>query len=402
MSKRVLVRGFFLWSLASSAALAQRSTPASRPPLQGAQAWRMSAERAIRGITVGPIESAHHPGRGYGSELCDIALQDARDLGANWVSITPFGRVYDLMPTGVALSYEAPFRENQTAVTRAIQQAHAAGLKVMLVPHLWVETGEWRGFIDPGDDVGWETWSAGYFGFVEQWAKLARNTQVEMLVVGVELRSWVTTQRAASFSTIIGKLRRIYPGLLTYAANWDDVFDTVVWGELDLIGVNAFFPLAKQANAQQSELSRESRRVAGELEELAELWQRPVMFTEFGYTTRQDPALEPWLWPEHLTGVVPDELAQANAYRALLGAVIDAPWFAGGFVWRVFADPYDFSQEPEWGFSPRWKLAELVLEDAFRAHWASDGSPELGHALTSWSATRQHLIGIEPLGRVAR
>jgi len=362
----------------------------------GPEAWRDADLGTVRGLTVGPIESVFHPDRGYGSEICGLAMQDAREFGANWVSITPFGRVYDLAPSGVALSYEAPFRTNRARVIAAIRQAHAVGLKVMLVPHLWVENGEWRGLIDPGDDAAWETWSRGYQRFVSEWAAVARESAVEMLAVGIELRSWVTTKRAPSFAGVIREVRRVYPGLLTYAANWDDVHDTVVWGELDVIGVNAFFPLAKAPGDPLSALEQNSQRIAGELEELARTWQRPILFTEFGYTTRVDPALEPWLWPEHLAGVAPDQMAQANAYRALLGAFISKPWFVGGFAWRVFADPYDLSQEPEWGFSPQGKLAELVLQDAFRAYWASDGSRLLGSAIAEKSATEVNLVGIEP------
>ena len=365
--------------------------------LQGGNlAWRDSGHDAVRGLTIGPLESAHHPDRGYGTPASALAMRDARAFGANWVSITPFGRVYDLSPTGVALSYETPYRDNRRAVASAIGQARAEGLKVMLVPHLWVETGEWRGFIDPGDDKAWSTWSKGYLRFIREWASLAQENQVEMLVVGVELRSWVTGARAASFSALVEAVKQTYSGLLTYAANWDDVHDTVIWGELDVIGVNAFFPLARNKNAELAELRGESQRIANELEALSRLWQRPILFTEFGYTTRADPALEPWVWPEHLSNVVPDELAQANAYRALLGAFIDRPWFAGGFVWRVFSDPYDLSQEPAWGFSPRGKLAELVLKDAFQAHWASDGARSIGSALARTSAMSVHLIGMDP------
>jgi hypothetical protein len=42
----------------------------------------------------------------------------------------------------------------------------------------------------------------------------------------------------------------------------------------------------------------------------------------------------------------------------------------GFFVWRTYADPDDVSQEAEWGFSPRGKLAELVVRDAFAARFA--------------------------------
>jgi hypothetical protein len=83
-----------------------------------------------------------------------------------------------------------------------------------------------------------------------------------------------------------------------------------------------------------------------------------------------------------------DERDQARAYRALLGAFIEQPWFIGVFVWRLYADPSDVSQEPEWGFSPRGKLAELELVDAFNAHWAADGPRPLGVGLERFAVTR--------------
>ncbi|HEX3849328.1 MAG TPA: hypothetical protein VHW01_00090, partial [Polyangiaceae bacterium] len=84
---------------------------------------------------------------------------------------------------------------------------------------------------------------------------------------------------------------------------------------------------------------------------------------------------------DKMSDVVVDQAAQAEAYRALLSAFVDAPWFAGFFVWRLYADPDDMSQEAEWGFSPRGKQAEIVLRDAFAAHWAGDGPRAIGGAL---------------------
>ncbi len=92
-----------------------------------------------------------------------------------------------------------------------------------------------------------------------------------------------------------------------------------------------------------------------------------------------------------MKNVVVDQAAQADAYSALLAGVIGEPWFAGAFVWRLYADPDDMSQESEWGFSPRGKLAELVLRDAFAAHWAADGKRPLGTSLVRHTAER---IGI--------
>jgi hypothetical protein len=370
-------------ALALTGPLSAGGAPAERLP-PGRFAW--TEHGAMRGITVGPIENALHAGKGYGSPAYQRMLREARRLGSTWISITPFGRVADLKPSGVDLTFEAPFPENRAAIALAVRQAHAEGLQVMLVPHLWVESGEWRALIDPGDDAGWERWAAGYRRFVLTWAEVARETNVDLLSVGVELRSWVTTHRAPSFVEIIQAVRGVYPGPLTYAANWDDVEDTVILGELDMIGINAFFPLTDQEGADLETLLGGGREVQKKVRALAELWDKPVLFSEYGYTTRKDPALRPWEWPDHMKDVVVDELAQADAYRALLAPLLDEPWFAGAFVWRTYSDPDDVSQESEWGFNPRGKLAELVLRDAYAAWWAADGPRPLGRALISEAA----------------
>jgi hypothetical protein len=334
----------------------------------------------VRGITVGPIENAYHPGKGYGSEPYRRTLGEARQMGARWIALTPFGRVGSLAGYGVDPSFEAPFEENKKAVAQAIRQAHAQGLSVMLVPHLWVESGEWRALIDPGSDAGWRRWSESYGAFLKGWAKVAADSQVDLLSVGVELRSWVTSTRAPSFSALVHDVRAIYKGPLTYSANWDDVDDTVILGDVDVIGINAFYPLAEKEGADLRTLREGGERVRTRVQKLASNWQKPVLFTEIGYTTRKDPAVKPWEWPDAMKNVVVDQKAQADAYAGLLGPLLEEPAFAGFFVWRVYADPDDVSQEAEWGFSPRGKLSELVMRDAFRARWASEATKLLPFA----------------------
>jgi hypothetical protein len=258
--------------------------------------------------------------------------------------------------------------------------AHARGLRVMLVPHLWVESGKWRGEIEPED---WTTWTESYGRFVKAWAVVAEAEHADLFSVGVELRSWVTTPHAPSFSALVREIRAIYKGPLTYSGNWDDVVDTLVLGDIDVIGVNAFYPLAEKDGASFETLLAGGRRVRERVRALADTWQKPVLFTEIGYTTRRDPAVRPWEWPDEMKSVKVDERAQADAYRALIAPLLDEPRFMGFFVWRVYADPDDVSQEAEWGFSPRGKLAELVVRDAFATWWAADATRRPGFAIAA-------------------
>ncbi|MCU0690542.1 MAG: hypothetical protein MUF54_04005 [Polyangiaceae bacterium] len=344
-----------------------------------------------RGVTIGPIESALHPGKGYGSAPYQRTLDEVRAWGGTWISLTPFGRTLDLQPTGVDLTFEAPFEQNRRAVLDAIRMAHARGLRVLLVPHLWVESGAWRAEINPGSDAAWERWARGYRAFLLAWAQVAQEANADMFSVGVELRSWACTNRAPSLLKIIREVRLAYDGPLTYSANWDDVDDTVILGELEVIGINAFYPLAQEQDADFVTLLRGGETVAAKVRALSENWRRPVLFTEIGYTTRANPAVRPWEWPDAMKGVKVDQQAQADAYRALLAPVLEEPGFLGFFVWRVYADPNDMSQEAEWGFSPRGKRAELVVRDAFSTWWAADGPWEPGRALVSFRAERPGL-----------
>jgi hypothetical protein len=344
----------------------------------------------IRGMTIGPIENAIHPGRGYGSDAYGRALDESRRMGATWVALTPFGRVANLKGRGIDLTFERPFDDNRRDLARACDMAHERGLRVMLVPHLWVESGEWRALIDPGTNEGWAEWEKSYTAFARTWAEVAQASQVDLFSCGVELRSWVTSGRAPGFSRVIREVRKAYHGPITYSANWDDVDDTVILGELDIIGINAFYPLAASDGAPFSALLEGGKRVAERVRSLSQTWNKSILFTEIGYTTRPNPAIKPWEWPDHMKHVRVDQRAQAEAYSALIAPQLDEPAFAGFFVWRTYSDPDDVSQEAEWGFSPRGKLAELVLRDAFSSRWATDIDR------VWWHAPRARVAGIFP------
>src|SRR5688572_30422481 len=219
----------------------QRRTPAHLPA--GVTGLRAAGLPAIRGLTVGPIESYLQPGRGYGSQAFERTLDEVVRAGGNWISLTVFGRVWDKRGSGVTLDFERPFVETKDNVLRSVEAAHRRGLRVLLVPHLWLESGEWRAELDPGSNERWRAWEKSYERFIVAWARVAEQANVDMLAAGVEQRSWVTTSRAPSYVRLLGRIRQSYSGLLTYAANWDDVEDTVVLGQLDVIGINAFYPL---------------------------------------------------------------------------------------------------------------------------------------------------------------
>lgn len=333
--------------------------------------WRgghARAQHGVRGITVGPVESAQQPGRGYGTDASWVLLKHLKSMGTNWISVTPFGRVWSLRSTHISDDFEAPAAQNRSAVGRMVDQAHALGLRVLLIPHLWVETGGWRGEIEPEGPGGWAQYVKSYENFVLRWAEVAADHGVDALSVGVECTSW-SGSLYQDWRRLIGRVRARFGGVLTYSANWDEAEHVIFWDLLDMIGINAFFPLADRDDAPDGVYRRWAARHARAFSRLSRTVGKPLWFTEVGYTTRRNAAVRPWLWPDHMTGVVVDELEQARAMAAVVGAFVREPWFRGFFVWRYYANLDDVSQEARWGFSPHGKLAGRALRTMFQSRW---------------------------------
>jgi hypothetical protein len=342
------------------------------PP--GERAWAMEGQRGIRGVTVGPIESSLFPNRGYGTEASAALLDHLARMGVEWISITPFGRVLSLSSTDIALDFEAPYEANRAAVRAMIEQAHERGMRVLVIPHLWVETGGWRGEMDPGSAERWLEYQASYRAFVTAWARDAAQAGADAFSIGVECKSW-SGRFGGYWRSLIAEVRTIFSGLLTYSANWDEAEDVLFWDQLDLVGINAFYPLSSRNGASFDDYVDGALRASDAVGALARVLEMPVLFVEVGYTTRENAAVEPWLWPDDMADVRVDEAEQARALLASFRAFLREEWFAGFFVWRYYADVDDVSQEAIWGFSPHAKRAERVLERVYGASWTVDPSP---------------------------
>ncbi len=347
---------------------------------EGRDGFRAAGYEAIRGVTVGPIESSQQPGRGYGTPASERLLDHLANMGVNWISITPFGRIWDLSSTDIMMDFETPYQENREAIRAFVAQAHMRGIRVLVIPHLWVETGGWRGEIEPGSPERWAQYQASYRAFVLAWARDAAMAGADAFSIGVECKSW--SGRFGSFwRSFIQDVRAEFPGILTYSANWDEAENVLFWDQLDLVGINAFYPLASHDDATFEEYREGAARAAEGVDSLSRVLDMPVVFVEVGYTTRANAAVQPWLWPDDMTDVVYSEHEQARALEASFGAFLPNQWFTGFFVWRYYAHLDDVSQEAKWGFSPHGKQAERLLRRVFDSPFGADPEP-------LWKSTR--------------
>jgi hypothetical protein len=249
----------------------------------------------------------------------------------------------------------------------------------MLKPHIWIRErsdGKWRGSIDFSTGSEWDQWWTGYRRLVLHYAELAEASGMEALCIGTELRSTVL-KRPGDWRRLIADVRKVYGGELTYSANWYGEFEEVpFWDALDYIGIQAYFPLS----ADSVGVTLESLKAAWEphverIEALQRRVGKPVLFTEVGYRSTVDAAVEPWTWRSQAP--VNLEL-QATCYEAMFQAFWNRPWFAGAHIWKWFPEG---SKRPEGrrarrrerGFTPQGKPAEEVL-----ARWYAGGELKRG------------------------
>ncbi len=104
---------------------------------------------------------------------------------------------------------------------------------------------------------------------------------------------------------LIRQTRSIYSGDLTYAANFDQYHQVGFWDALDYMGINAYFSLRSGERDQSGEDALEAALRAGWLEALGEIdalrkaeviEDKPVIFTELGYTRWQNSTVHPWAY----------------------------------------------------------------------------------------------------------
>jgi hypothetical protein len=101
---------------------------------------------------------------------------------------------------------------------------------------------------------------------------------------------------------LIAAVREVYAGHLTFAANFDQYRAVGFWDALDVIGINAYFPLRSELHpGQPIETLHPSfverwREIVTEIDgmRVARGLDQGVLFTELGYRARRGATVEPW------------------------------------------------------------------------------------------------------------
>lgn len=285
------------------------------------------------------------------------------EVNANYTAIMPFGFVKDLSSPNVVYNTNRQwFGETAKGAKQYIEELKKQGLKIMLKPQIWVWRGEFTGYIKMTSEEDWKTFENSYSKFILEYAALAEALNLEILCIGTELESFIDN-RPEYWLTLIKEIKTVYKGKLTYAANWDEFKRTPFWQELDFIGVDAYFPVSESKTPTVEECLKGWQKHVTTIKDKHKAFNKPILFTEFGYRSVDFSGKEPWKSDRSMNQV--NLKAQVNTTKALFDTFWDEEWFAGGFVWKWFHNSDAVGGESCSRFTPQNKPVEAVIKDYY-------------------------------------
>ncbi len=313
------------------------------------------AAAPVRGITI----STHRDGRDWGWDTIEPTLDRIRSLGANWVSTHPYAWISE---DGTVRFPSLDDPAWSQSIQRPIAEAHRRGLKVFIKPHLgyWGSRFAWRGEISYQSEEEWDRFFASYGEWITRLAALSRKA--DGFCVGVELDA--TLSREARWRKLIAKVRRVTPAPLSYAANWSDYRRVPFWDALDVIGIQAYFPVTDTPDPDEDALRAGWEAILSELRGYSVEHDRYVLFTELGYNQSPQAAVRPWEGGR--SGEAGAVALQARCLKVALQEIEVEPRVLGAFLWKWFPEPHPVGRD----FQLATPLMRGVIQEVWRGSQA--------------------------------
>jgi len=288
-------------------------------------------------------------------------------IHANYASVMPFGFIKDLSHPDIQYNSNRQwFGETKEGVKQYILELKKEGIFIMMKPQIWVWRGEFTGQINMATEEDWKYFEDSYTRFIIDYAKLAQETDVEIFCIGTELKNFID-KRPTYWNSLIIEIRNVYKGKLTYAANWNEYNKTPFWGDLDYLGIDGYFPVSdlKTPTVEACKIGLE--RWKKEVKSYHERYNKPILFTEFGYRSVNFTGKEPWRSDGHLDEVNLE--AQTNATQAFFDAFWNEDWIAGGFIWKWFHNHEKSGGKEDNQFTPQNKPVEVLIKTQYSENY---------------------------------
>lgn len=290
-------------------------------------------------------------------------LRPVQKMHANYVALMPFGFVRDLEHPEILYNMDRQwFGETSDGIRQYIDELKDPGIQVMMKPQLWIWRGAFTGYMKMKSEQDWKDLENCYRNFILDFAMLAEEKGVPIFCIGTELEQFVN-HRPQYWFDLVKEIRKIYSGKLTYAANWDEYKRVPFWDELDFIGVDAYFPISKSRTPTLEEARQGWSPWKEEMKDLSERYQKPILFTEYGYRSVDFAGREPWVSDREMNEV--NLTNQVVLLEALYKEVWEESWFAGGFLWKWHPNHEMVGGSNHALYTPQGKPAELLIQSFY-------------------------------------
>jgi len=225
-------------------------------------------------------------------------------------------------PQSEKINYVGDFIPTDEELKQVIRYAREdLGLRVILKPMLNCKNGVWRAHINFFDlevpcEPKWNKWFESYTEYLLHFAKIAEDTNCEMLIIGCELVQ--TERKEAYWRTLVEKIRGMYTGLLTYNTDKYQEAEIKWWDCLDVISSSGYYPESKW----EENLDR--------IEKVVKKYSKPFFFAECGCMCRVGCSEVPNDWS--FEGEE-NKQVQADYYKTMIDECSKRDWIEGFGCW---------------------------------------------------------------------
>jgi hypothetical protein len=280
-------------------------------------------------------------------------MMELKDLGANSISIHPYARIYE--------DGHVRIRKNRQSdhITTPINWGKELKIQFMIKPHLayWGTKFRWRGDINFERVEEWQIFFHDYEEWIVNIATIAEKSGAPIFCIGTELMN--SLQYEKEWRKIISRIRDVYSGKLTYAANWDKYDQVNFWDALDYIGIQAYFPLVENELPSEDKINQGWDRVYQEIIPFAMSVKKQIIFTEIGYDISVNAAKEPW--SSGRSGQGQGEHLQTLCLKIALQKIKEHDQMAGLFLWKWFPDTRPFAHREDYNLQ-RPEIKSMLKE----------------------------------------
>ena len=290
-------------------------------------------------------------------------IQPVKKASANYVSLMPFGFIKDLKSPKISFNTKRQwYGETEEGLKQYANQFKKAHIKLMVKPQIWVWGGAYTGQIQMNSEEEWEILEDSYEEFIISYAKIAAELNASVFCIGTELEKFVIS-RPLYWEQLIKKIKLLYKGKITYAANWDEFKRVPFWNALDFIGIDAYFPLSNKKTPTTQDFEEGWQPHKKQIKKIQAIYKKPVLFTEYGYRSIDYTGKEPWNSNKVIGNV--NLTAQVNATQAIYNEFWNEDWFAGGFLWKWFHNHNNSGGENNNRFTPQNKPTEKLIQKLY-------------------------------------